>query len=72
MCLLYPGGSAPSTSVVTSFEVSGGGATVTGHLYRYLSDDGQRVFFSGAEVLVSEDVNGRDVMRVSTRCWRGW
>jgi hypothetical protein len=54
-------GAPSSTSVqMETYEVSAGGAAKTGHLYRYLTDDGRRVFFTTAEPLVPEDVNGRD------------
>ncbi|MFL5909758.1 MAG: hypothetical protein ACJ768_04210 [Gaiellaceae bacterium] len=45
-----------SSAVVTNL----GGSRTTAHDNRALTDDGSRVFFSTAEALLSEDVNGRD------------
>ena len=51
---------APATVDATVGTTTGqGGATGTAHLNHPLSDDGKHVFFSTAEALVPEDVNGR-------------
>ena len=51
---------APATSdAVTNAIIDQGGAGGTWHLNHPLSDDGKHVFFSTAEALVPEDVNGR-------------
>lgn len=54
-----PVGSPPSSSVLGVFVVDAGGSAVTGHLNRTLTDDGRRVFFTTADPLVPEDVNGK-------------
>jgi hypothetical protein len=61
VCVSCHADGAPSSTSVEmyAYQVSSGGASKTGHLYRYLTDDGRRVFFTTAEPLVPEDVNGR-------------
>lgn len=50
---------APATTKAGDVVRTGsGGSTKTYHLNHALSDDGRRVFFSTAEALVPEDVNG--------------
>lgn len=53
-------GAPPSAGVLGVFVEGAGGSAVTGHLNRTLTDDGHRVFFTTADALVPEDVNGKD------------
>ena len=51
---------APATAgVLGVFNVGVGGSAVSGHLNRFLTDDGQKVFFTTTDALVPEDVNGK-------------
>ncbi len=54
-----PGGAPASANAFVNARDGAGAAQVTAHLGRALSDDGRRVFFSTAQALVREDVNGR-------------
>ncbi len=54
-----PGGAPASASAFVNAHDGAGAAQVTWHLSRAISDDGRRVFFSSAQPLVREDVNGR-------------
>jgi hypothetical protein len=56
-----PGGSPGTADATTYIRTSSGGSASAGtwHLPRAMSDDGHLVFFSTAEALVPEDVNGR-------------
>jgi len=52
-------GTPASTSAYVNVHEGAGASQVTWHLSRALSDDGRRVFFSTAQALVPQDVNGR-------------
>jgi len=54
-----PAGGPATASAFVNAHAGSGASQVTWHLSRALSDDGQRVFFSTAQPLVREDVNGR-------------
>ncbi len=49
-----------NTNTITSlFAIASGGVTATKHLSRVISDDGHYVFFTTADALVPQDVNGK-------------
>lgn len=52
-------GVSPSANAFVNARDGAGAAQLTAHLSHALSDDGRRVFFSTAQPLVREDVNGR-------------
>ncbi|HZV73603.1 MAG TPA: hypothetical protein VFF79_07805 [Conexibacter sp.] len=54
-----PAGGPATASALVNARDGSGASQVTWHLSRALSDDGRRVFFSTAQALVREDVNGR-------------
>jgi hypothetical protein len=54
-----PGGAPASANAFVNVHDGSGAAQVSWHLSRALSDDGRRVFFSTAQPLVREDVDGR-------------
>jgi hypothetical protein len=54
-----PAGAPATASAFVNAHDGAGAAQVTWHLSRAISDDGRRVFFSSAQPLVHEDVNGR-------------
>jgi hypothetical protein len=60
VCVSCDPASAPaSASAYVNAHDGSGASQVTSHLSRALSEDGRRVFFSTAQPLVREDVNGR-------------
>ncbi len=60
VCVSCLPGVAPATAgAYVNVHEGAGASQVTWHLSRALSDDGRRVFFSTAQPLVPEDVNGR-------------
>jgi hypothetical protein len=54
-----PSGAPATADAVISFRDLVGGANSTTHTPHYLSNDGRYVFFSTAERLVKDDVNGK-------------
>lgn len=54
-----PAGVAPTANAFVNVRTGAGAAQTTWHLSRALTADGRRVFFSTAQPLVREDVNGR-------------
>ncbi len=54
-----PAGGPATASAFVNVHEGAGASQVTWHLSRALGDDGRRVFFSTAQPLVREDVNGR-------------
>ena len=54
-----PAGGAATASAFVNVHEGAGASQITWHLSRALGDDGRRVFFSTAQPLVREDVNGR-------------
>lgn len=54
-----PSGATASANALVNVHDGSGASQVTSHLSRALTDDGRRVFFSSAQALVREDVNGR-------------
>src|ERR1044072_5762836 len=53
-----PSGAAATVDAELTADAIHGGARVTSHRARAIIDDGSRVFFSSAEKLVPEDING--------------
>ena len=54
-----PAGGPATASAFVNVHEGAGASQVTWHLSHALSDDGRRVFFSTAQPLVRDDVNGR-------------
>jgi hypothetical protein len=54
-----PAGAPTGANALVNVHAGAGGAQVTSHLSRALSDDGRRVFFSSAAPLVPGDANGK-------------
>ena len=54
-----PSGAPATADAMMAVRTNGGGTQQSWHENHALSDDGSRVFFSSAEALVPEDVNGR-------------
>lgn len=54
-----PAGAPASASAFVNVHEGAGASQVTWHLSRALTDDGRRVFFSTAQALVPQDVDGR-------------
>jgi len=54
-----PGGAPAGASAFVNAREGAGAAQLSWHLSRALTDDGGRVFFSSAQPLVRDDVNGR-------------
>jgi hypothetical protein len=54
-----PSGAAASANALVNAHAGSGASQFTWHLSHALAEDGRRVFFSSAQALVREDVNGR-------------